>query len=134
MLLILIYNLLYIQHIKAIAPLPTELAILDSLTHSGVITHYQLYVTYIHNNLTSYTTYQGHISTLCGDGNLHSSPQLQVHYTHSPIYYLYIYILYLIYMITWTYWTLHKIDQSPFSTFNIHIIESSTYENDHMKW
>ena len=101
MLLILIHNLLYIQHIKAIAPLSTELAILDSLTHRGVITHYQLYVTYIHTYLTLYTTYQAHISTLCGDGNLHSSLPLVLHYTHSPIYYLYIYISYLICMITW---------------------------------
>ena len=71
MLLILIYNLLYIQHIKAIAPLSTELTILGSRTHSGVITHYQLYVTYIHTYLTSYTTYQHHNSTQYEDGDLH---------------------------------------------------------------
>ena len=101
MLLILIYNLLHIQYIKAIAPLPTELTILGSLTHSEVITHSQLYVTYIHTYLTSYTTYQGHNTIRYEDGDLHSSPQHQVHYTHSSVYYLYIYISYLIYMITW---------------------------------
>ena len=134
MLLILIYNLLYTQHIKAIAPLPTELTILGSRTYSGVITHYQLYVTYIHTHLTSYTTYQHHNSTQYEDSDLHSSPQYQVHYTHSPIYYSYIYIPYLIYMVTWVWWTLHQVHQSSLSTSNNHIIVSNRHVNDHMKW